>query len=263
MINAIIIDDEPAARASLAMELKLHCPEIRIVAEAASVAEGIQVLQQFPHSGLLFLDIQLTDGSGFEILQNVDFQNFKIIFTTAYSEYALRAIKYSPLDYLLKPIDADELKVAVEKALRSKQTEFNEHMRLFMQQMNIAQPAARVAIATADGIHLYFVKNIIRCASDGNYTTVYFNDGTKLMVAKTLKDMETLFLPYQFERIHKSHLINLEHLRRYYNRFSGEVEMSDGAVLPVAQRKKAYLLELLSNFNPNKVQPGEGQTAFE
>ena len=250
MINAIIIDDEPAARASLALEIKLHCPDIRIVAEAASVAEGILILQQVPPPDLLFLDIQLTDGSGFDILQNVDYHNFKIIFTTAYSGYALRAIKYLPLDYLLKPIDADELKAAVEKVLRSKQTTFNEHLRQFMQQMNIAQPAARVAIATADGIHLYFVKNIVRCASDGNYTTVHFNDASKLLVAKTLKDMETLFSPYQFERIHKSHLINLDHLRRYYNRFSGEVEMSDGAVLPVAQRKKACLLELLSNFNP-------------
>lgn len=249
MINAIIIDDEPAARASLALEIKLHCPDIRIVAEAGSVIESIEVIQANKQADLLFLDIQLSDGSGFEILQNIDFQNYKIIFTTAYSEYALRAIKFAPLDYLLKPIDAEELIKAVEKALQIRQPEFNEQLRRLLLQVNTNQAPARIALATSDGIHLYFVKNIIRCASDGNYTTVFFDDGSKLLIAKTLKDLETLFTPFHFERIHKSHLVNLDHLRRYYNRFAGEVEMSDGSILPVAQRKKAQLLDLLNNMN--------------
>lgn len=249
MINAIIIDDEPAARASLALEIGLHCPQIRIIAEAGSVTEGIEVVQQHPHTRLLFLDIQLTDGSGFDLLQNVDFEAFSIIFTTAYSEYALRAIKFSPLDYLLKPIDAEELKAAVDKASKAKQSDVQEQIRLFMQQLNSSATPPRIALATADGIHLHYVKNIVRCASDGNYATVYFEDKSKLLVAKTLKDLELIFAPHAFERIHKSHLINMDHLRRYVNRFSGEVEMSDGAVLPVAQRKKTQLLELLSRVN--------------
>ncbi len=250
MINAIIIDDEPAARASLALEINLHCPQITVVAEASSVAEGIEVVGSHPHASLLFLDIQLTDGSGFDLLQKINFEDLKIIFTTAYSEYALRAIKFAPLDYLLKPIDAQELQAAVEKATRGRQTEMQEQIRLFMQQMSGGATAnARIALATADGIHLHYVKNIVRCASDGNYATVHFDDQRKLLVAKTLKDLEILFSPYRFERIHKSHLINVDHLRRYYNRFSGEVEMSDGAVLPVAQRKKTQLLELLGKVN--------------
>ncbi|MDX1910061.1 MAG: LytTR family DNA-binding domain-containing protein [Saprospiraceae bacterium] len=117
-----------------------------------------------------------------------------------------------------------------------------------MQQVQGAPAPARIALATADGIHLYDVKSIVRCASDGNYATVFFDDKSKLLVAKTLKDLEQLLAPWRFERIHKSHLVNLDHLRRYYNRFSGEVEMSDGAVLPVAQRKKAQLLDLLSRI---------------
>lgn len=249
MINAILIDDEPAARVTLALEIQLHCPQIRIIAEAGSVAEGIEVLRLHPHAQLLFLDIQLTDGSGFDLLQNIDFQNLKIIFTTAYSEYALRAIKFSPLDYLLKPIDAEELKAAVDKAIQGKHSEMQEQIRQFMQQMNLGVTAPRIALATADGIHLYYVKNIVRCASDGNYATVHFDDKSKLLVAKTLKDLELLLAPYPFERIHKSHLINVDHLRRYVNRFSGEVEMSDGAVLPVAQRKKTQLLDMLSRVN--------------
>ncbi len=249
MINAIIIDDEPAARASLSLEIELHCPGIRIIAEAGSVAQGIEAVHNHPYAELLFLDIHLTDGSGFDILHNIDFERFKIIFTTAYNEYALRAIKFSPLDYLLKPIDADELKAAVEKAMKRQQPDLRDQMRLFMQQIHTGIAPARIALTTADGIHLHYVKDIVRCASDGNYTTVYFKDGTKLLVAKTLKDLELLLLPYRFERIHKSHLVNLEHLQRYYNRFAGEVEMSDGAVLPVAQRKKTYLLDLLNGMN--------------
>jgi two-component system LytT family response regulator len=249
MINAIIIDDEPAARASLALEIKLHCPQISILAEASSVAEGVEVVQNHPKADLLFLDIQLTDGSGFDLLQQINFESMKIIFTTAYSEYALRAIKFAPLDYLLKPIDAQELQAAVEKATKGQQTEMQQQIRLFMQQISGGQTNARIALATSDGIHLHPVKSIVRCASDGNYATVYFEDKSKLLVAKTLKDLEVLLAPYPFERIHKSHLINMDHLKRYYNRFSGEVEMSDGAVLPVAQRKKTALLELLGRVN--------------
>lgn len=249
MIKAIIIDDEPAARASLALEIQLHCPQIAIIAEAASVAEGVETLQRNPQASLLFLDIQLSDGSGFDLLQQVNFEHLKIIFTTAYSEYALRAIKFAPLDYLLKPIDAQELKDAVEKVFKSKQTDLQEQIRLFMQQWGGTPSPPRIALATADGIHLHYVKNIVRCASDGNYTTVFFEDKSKLLVAKTLKDLEMLLAPHSFERIHKSHLINLDHLKRYYNRFSGEVEMSDGAILPVAQRKKTQLLDMLGRVN--------------
>lgn len=245
MINAIIIDDEPAARASLLLEIELHCPQIRVIATAGSVTEGIEVVRANPHAALLFLDIQLTDGSGFDLLQQINFDHLKIIFTTAYSEYALRAIKFSPLDYLLKPIDAQELQDAVDKVSKGQQSEMQDQIRQFMQQLNQSAAPPRIALATADGIHLHYVKSIVRCASDGNYATVHFEDKSKLLVAKTLKDLELMLAPYAFERIHKSHLINMDHLKRYYNRFSGEVEMSDGALLPVAQRKKAYLLELL------------------
>ncbi|HLP96520.1 MAG TPA: LytTR family DNA-binding domain-containing protein [Saprospiraceae bacterium] len=245
MINAIIIDDEPAARASLQLEIELHCPQIRVIATAGSVAEGMEVVRANPHATLLFLDIQLTDGSGFDLLEQINFDHLKIIFTTAYSEYALRAIKFSPLDYLLKPIDAQELQDAVDKVSKGKQSDMQDQIRQFMQQLNQSAAPPRIALATADGIHLHYVKSIVRCASDGNYATVHFEDKSKLLVAKTLKDLELMLAPYAFERIHKSHLINMDHLKRYYNRFSGEVEMSDGALLPVAQRKKAYLLELL------------------
>ncbi|MBK8566452.1 MAG: response regulator transcription factor [Saprospiraceae bacterium] len=249
MFKAILIDDEPNARATLRQEIDLHCPEIQIISEAGSVAEGVAVLQRQPAIDLLFLDIQLTDGSGFDILEQVDYQVFKTIFTTAYSDYALKAIKFQPLDYLLKPIDAEELREAVNKALQTQQASFNQQMRQFIQQYKVATATPeRIALATADGIHLFSTKSIIRLASEGNYTTVYFENGKKLLLAKTLKDMEESLAMHSFERIHKSHLVNLDHVQSYVNRFGGEVVMSDGSELPVAQRKKSTLLHRLGSI---------------
>ncbi|HFA47663.1 MAG TPA: response regulator transcription factor [Bacteroidetes bacterium] len=250
MIQSIIIDDEPNARASLLQELKLHCPEIQIIGEAASVAEAVPLLQKSSRLELLFLDIQLTDGSGFDILEKVDFQLFKTIFTTAYSDYALKAIKFSPLDYLLKPIDAEELRAAIDKALRTRQDAFTGQMNSFLQQYRtaMAAPQQRISLATSEGIHLFPVQSILRCASDGNYTTVHFQNGKKILLSKTLKDMEETLAPYRFMRIHKSHLVNLDHVQSYLNRFAGEVVMSDGTRLSVAQRKKAELLKLLGTW---------------
>lgn len=249
MILAILIDDEPHARASLRQEIELHCPEIKVVGEAASVREGVQLLALRPDVQLLFLDIQLTDGSGFDILEQVDFERFKTIFTTAYSDYALKAIKFSPLDYLLKPVDAEELRAAVDKALRTQQAAFNQQVGQFLQQFRAASAVPeRIALATADGIHLFPVKSIVRLASEGNYTTVFFENGKKLLLAKTLKELEEHLARHRFERIHKSHLVNLDHVQSYVNRFGGEVVMSDGSELPVAQRKKGQLLQLLAGI---------------
>ncbi|MBI1228328.1 MAG: response regulator [Bacteroidetes bacterium] len=249
MIKAILTDDEPNARSTLRQELDLHCPEIRIIGEAGSVAEAVDLIRKQADVDLLFLDIQLTDGSGFDILEKVDYQSFKTIFTTAYSDYALKAIKFAPLDYLLKPIDAEELRAAVDKALATQQTSFNTQMQQFMQQYRSAtSPPDRIALATADGIHLHAVRSIVRLASEGNYTTVFFENGKKLLLAKTLKDMEETLARHRFERIHKSHLVNLDHVQSYVNRFGGEVVMSDGAELPVAQRKKGYLLQVLGGM---------------
>ncbi len=248
-ISAIIIDDEPNARATLRQEIDLHCPELDIIGEAGSVKESVRLIHQLGGCDLLFLDIQLTDGAGFDILEQIDYQQIKVIFTTAYSDYALKAIKFSPLDYLLKPVDAEELRAAVDKALRTQQQAFNHQVYSFLQQFRAASaPPERVALATADGIHLFPVRSIVRLASEGNYTTVFFDNGKKMLLAKTLKDMEESLAQYKFERIHKSYLVNLDHVQSYVNRFGGEVVMSDGAELPVAQRKKSLLLQKLGSI---------------
>lgn len=249
MLKTIIIDDEKGARASLKKELELNCPEVELIGEADSVVDGVKLIRTCRELELLFLDIQMMDGSGFDLLEKVEHQNFKTIFTTAFSDYALRAIKFSPQDYLLKPIDGDELREAVDKVLATNQQAVNFQMRhLLTQYRNSLAKPERVALATSDGIHLFPVSSIIRCASNGNYTTVFFEQNKKLLLSKTLKEMEETFSRFGFERIHKSHLVNMEHIRSYVNRDGGEVIMSDGKLLPVAQRKKAHLLHILGNI---------------
>jgi len=244
-MNALIIEDEPQAVSALKQELSLHCPEITILETAQNVSEGILLIKKY-QPDLIFLDIQLSDGLGFDILQEFDNIRFKIIFTTAYSQYALKAIKFSALDYLLKPIDATELKKAVAKATKQSQSKLNKKIELFLH--NQKSNNKRIALQTSDGVFIHEVNTIIRCNSEGNYTHIHFTDGSKLLIAKTMKEFDELLSPYNFERIHHSHLINMNHLNSYVNKDGGYIVMSDKKTLPVAQRKKSEFLKKLGSF---------------
>lgn len=248
MIKAIIIEDEQQARVALKHEINHYCPDLEIVAEADSVSSGITAIQNNP-SNLIFLDIQLTDGVGFDILEAVQPLDAKVIFTTAYSEYALRAIKFSALDYLLKPIDGEELAAAVGKVRQEQSADYQRQINNLLQFHRQKDQHKRIALATSDGIHLYELRNIIRCSSEGNYTNIFFTNKRKLLVAKTLKELEELLSPFDFERIHKSHIINLDHLESYLNKDNGYVVLSDGTSISVSQRKKPQLLAVLNGFN--------------
>jgi len=244
-MNALIIEDEPQAVSALKQELSLHCPEITILETAQNVSEGILLIKKY-QPDLIFLDIQLSDGLGFDILQEFDNIRFKIIFTTAYSQYALKAIKFSALDYLLKPIDATELKKAVAKATKQSQSKLNKKIELFLH--NQKSNNKRIALQTSDGVFIHEVNTIIRCNSEGNYTHIHFTNGSKLLIAKTMKEFDELLSPYNFERIHHSHLINMNHLNSYVNKDGGYIVMSDKKTLPVAQRKKSEFLKKLGSF---------------
>jgi len=244
-MNALIIEDEPQAVSALKQELNLHCPEITILETAQNVSEGILLIKKY-QPDLIFLDIQLSDGLGFDILQEFDNIRFKIIFTTAYSQYALKAIKFSALDYLLKPIDATELKKAVAKATKQSQSKLNKKIELFLH--NQKSNNKRIALQTSDGVFIHEVNTIIRCNSEGNYTHIHFTNGSKLLIAKTMKEFDELLSPYNFERIHHSHLINMNHLNSYVNKDGGYIVMSDKKTLPVAQRKKSEFLKKLGSF---------------
>lgn len=248
LIHAVIIEDEDQARSALKQELELNCPNVKIVGEAATVKSGLQIiLDKTPD--LVFLDIQLSDGSGFEILEQIKKPNFKLIFTTADTKHALKAFQFSAVHYLLKPISGSDLIEALNRIEKTDTKTAFTNIENFIQNRSLSDTNKRIALQTSDGIQLVEVKNIIRCQSEGNYTMFHFVGNKRLLISKTLKDFEEMLAPLGFERIHISHLINLSHLISYQNKGGGDVIMSDKSVIPVAQRKKTQLLDILNKIS--------------
>jgi len=243
----VIIDDEDQARSALKQELELHCSDVDIVGEGNNVSSGIGCIEK-SQPDLVFLDIQLKDGVGFQILDHFEEISFQIVFTTAFSNYALRAIKFSALDYLLKPVDGIELQEVVNKAKKYSGQNSNLQIQNFLKNQSLQPHKKRIALQTSEGIHLYPLDDIVRCSAEGNYTRFYLTSGKKLLIAKTLKEYEEMLSPYHFERIHHSHIVNLHHLTKYLNDGNGYVVMSNAEIVPVAQRKKAALLAILNGI---------------
>lgn len=248
-MKALIIEDEEQAISALKAELKTHCKEVQVIGEAKSIKEAIQKIKLLVPE-LIFLDIQLSDGVGFEILNQLDEHNLKIIFTTAYSQYAIKAIKFSALDYLLKPIDSEELIAAVSKAMKSAKETERLKIQNFIQ--NETSLRKKIAIHTTQGIAIVEIENITKLSAESNYTCIYFANGSKMLVSKTLKDFDDLLCSSGFERIHHSHIINLRHLVSFVNKDGGYVVLSDKSTLPVSQRKKSNLINVL-NIMGNKL----------
>ncbi|TND09798.1 MAG: two-component system, LytT family, response regulator [Bacteroidetes bacterium] len=246
MIRAVIIDDAPDARQSLADDIEKHCPQVNVVAEAESVASGIKAIQQFQPE-LVFLDIQLGDGTGFDMLEQIGNTTAKVIFTTGLDNQGIRAIKFSALDYLLKPVDPDELVAAVEK-MKSAQTSGGalESLRLLTENLRQSQQSPkRIALNSADRVHVVQVSEIIRCTSERNYTIFFIKGGKQIVVTRTLKEYEEMLEPSGFVRVHHSHLINLEHLREFVKADGGYALMNDGSHVPVSVRKREELMKAL------------------
>jgi two-component system LytT family response regulator len=230
--------------------LNRYAPEIKILGEADSVKTGIKAIDSLKPQ-VVFLDIQLTDGTGFDILEKLAQKNGKssshIVFVTAHEEYAIKAFRFSALDFLLKPVDPEELEKVIEKIKNALEKNDNyAHIDLLLE--NIRKKVdnfKRIALSTADGIHLLEVSDIIRCESEDNYTKFYVKNGKPILISKTLKEYEELLGEHGFERIHQSHLINLSCLKSYIKKDGGYVIMADNSKLPISQRKKERLQELL------------------
>jgi two-component system LytT family response regulator len=247
MIDAIIIEDEPQAISALKQELALNCPEVFVKDTAQSVKEGISKIQK-NNPALIFLDIQLSDGLGLDILDFFKEINFKIIITTAYSNYALQAIKFSALDYLLKPINSKELQQAVAKVMNEQQQFLNKKISNYIQnEQHVLNK--KIVLQTSEGYFIHEISTIIKCNSKGNYTQIYFTNNKRILISKTLKEFEDLLVSFNFERIHHSFLINLSHLKSYINKDGGYVVMSDNSTIPVSQRKKAAFIKRLDLFS--------------
>jgi len=247
-MRTIIIEDESKAISALKEELQYNCPEIELVDVAQNIKDAIVKIQQHKPD-LVFLDIQLQDGLGFEIFRDLETIDFNVIFTTAYSEYAVSAIKIGALDYLLKPIDSEELRLAVNKAIKQNQTEMTTKVKSLLANETKNTSEKRITLQTSEGILLHKISSIIRCHSEGNYTQIHFDDGKKLLIAKTLKEFDEMLSVYDFERIHHSHLINMRHMNSYVNKDGGYVVMSDRSTLPISQRKKSTFIKALNAFS--------------
>ncbi|MDR6967926.1 two-component system LytT family response regulator [Flavobacterium arsenatis] len=253
MITALLIDDDQNLRNGMKGLLARYAPEIQILGEADSVKTGIEAMDKFKPQ-VVFLDIQLGDGTGFDILEQLALKNGKssshIVFITAHEQYAIKAFRFSALDFLLKPVDPEELQKVVEKIKNVlKQNDGYAHIDLLLE--NIRKKVdnfKRIALSTSDGIHLFEISDIIRCESEDNYTKFYIKNNKPIMISKTLKEYEEMLTEHGFERIHQSHLINLSYLKSYIKKDGGYVVMADNSNLPISQRKKERLQELLKTI---------------
>lgn len=249
MIKAIIVDDEQRSREALNGLIERYCPEVFIISEATGCNDGIDKARKF-EPDLVFLDIQMPDGSGFNFLEAFDKINFEVIFTTAHDQFAIKAIKYSALDYLLKPVDPDELKIAIHKYLqKNDKGKINDNIKVLLD--NIKSPqndAKKIILSTSEGMHIVSTDDIVRCESDDYYTNFFFVNGTSLLISKTLKQNEAMLSDFDFIRPHKSHLVNIKYIKSFLKVDGGYILMTDGSKIPVSRRKRESIVEILSHL---------------
>lgn len=249
MINAIIVDDEIHPRETIKKVINQYYNEISIIAEADSMADGLQKIRNNSFD-LLFLDIDLKDGTGFDLLEKIKPVNFKVIFVTGFHEYAIKAFKFSALDYILKPVNISELKNAIDRAISEIKSD-NQSLKfetLFSNFKNSGKETKKIVLKTQESIFIVNVQDIIRCQSDNSYVTFFLNDGKKIIVTNSLKEYEEILSVYGFYRVHQSHLINFDYIQKFEKKDGGTIVMTDNSNVTVSQRKRQELLDLLSKL---------------
>lgn len=248
MLRTLIIDDEPSVRNTLNGLLKRTCPQVSIVGEAHSVATGIRAIME-KSPDLILLDIKMDDGTGFDLLNHFENINFKIIFVTAYEEFAIRAFDFSVIDYLLKPINPEKLVKAVKNVELLKSKDFSTQLNALRENIDTHGGAIKkIILKNQESIHLLNVDDIIHCESDGSYTVFETFDNYKIVVSKNLKEYDALLSQSGFLRLHRSHLINLKHIKRFDKHDGGYIVMSNGSQIPVSTSGRERLLELFKEI---------------
>ncbi len=237
-IKTIIIDDEQAGQNYLKGLLESNCPQVDILAICGSITEAIEKIHQLSPE-LVFLDIKLPGGTGFDVLSQTSSKDLNVIFTTAHEQYSLKAIKFSALDYLLKPIKPSELIEAVNKHMSSKTHVMNSKIELLLQNLQAPKQLPSIALPTLQGYTFVDLDTIIRCVGDGAYSRVHFSSGEDILVSRNLKEMQELLdNETSFIRVHKSHLINIAHVRQYVKGGGGYLVMSNGDNVDVSKQRK-------------------------
>ncbi|MBS1598592.1 MAG: response regulator transcription factor [Bacteroidetes bacterium] len=244
MLKAIIIDDELKGRLALKQKIIDYCKDLSIVAEATSGEEGIEQIKKF-QPNIIFLDIEMPRMDGFEMLRRIENKNFHIIFTTAYDQYAIKAIKFAAFDYLLKPVDIEELRSCVEKIKQQSQNNTPQKLKALEENLHPGLALNKLAIPTLDGLLFFNIGDIIHLEAQSNYTAIYFTNHPKLVASRTLKEFEDLLPAEVFFRAHHSHIINLQYIKRYIRGDGGQIEMQNGNFVDLARRKKDEFLKLI------------------
>lgn len=249
MIKTLIIEDEQKSRDVLLKIIEKNCPQLEIVGMAENVADGVEKIKTLKPD-LVFLDITMPDGSGFDVLEQVQGYKFDLIFATASNNHAIRAFKYSACDYLLKPIDVEELKSAVSRIEKRKnETPDMQNLNFLIQQLKKSDDNfQKITLPTGNAYEIINLKDIVRCEADGSYTYFYLTDKRKLMVSASLKHYEELLPEQDFIRVHHHNLINMNHVVRFLKEDGGYAVMSDGSKIEISRRKKDVFMDRLKSF---------------
>lgn len=248
MLRALIIEDEKASRETLKAYLQKYCPNVQVVGEADSAKSGLKEIS-IHKPDLIFLDVEMPYGNAFDLLDQVEEQNFETIFVTAFDHYAMKALNFSASYYLLKPIDIDELVKAVEKVSEAVESEdHNLRTKILIENIKIEnKQLQKIILPLIDGFEVVRVNDILYCRAEDNFTEFHFLDGSKKLICRTLKFYEELLTDFDFFRIHKSHLINLQYLRRYKKGKGGQVYMENDVCLDVSVNRKKELMGRLGS----------------
>jgi two-component system LytT family response regulator len=248
MIKTIIVEDEEQKRLSLRKMLNELRPDVNIVAEAVDIHSARELIKKH-NPELVLLDIRLPDGTSFDLLEQISPVNFKIIFITAYDEYAVKAFKFSAVDYILKPVSSEELVKAVDKVVAILWAEYNMKINTLIQNhQSTDQNEKRIILKTVNKIHVIKVKDIVRCESDASYCHFLLTNGSKITVSKPLKEYTGIFTDYGFFRVHKSHLVNLRLVKRFDRSEGGYVILENDEKIPVSKYKREELIEFLETL---------------
>jgi two-component system, LytTR family, response regulator len=249
MIKTIIIEDDEILRKGLQQMLQLYAPNFEVIGEAETVTNALTQLTNL-QPDVVFLDIMLIGGTGFDVLKNYQekngFPKFHVVFITAFEEYAIKAFRMSALDYLLKPIDPDELKEVIAKIEKTKAPS-QESFDLLIEQLGKQKTSKKIALSTAEGIHVVQVDDIVYAQSDSNYTTIVLNNTKQIIVSKPLKEYEELLVDKGFLRIHQSYLVNTSYVQ-FFDKIEHTLQLNTNAVLPVASRKKELLMQTINKL---------------
>jgi two-component system LytT family response regulator len=245
MLRAVLVDDDESNLSSLREKLARHCPEVEVIGCCDNGPAGIQMIEE-QKPGIVFLDIEMPLMNGFVMLQQLHYRDFALVFVTAYDHYAIKAIRYSALDYLVKPVEIEELKSAVARALANQPNQSSQvQLEILLEQLHKKQPQ-RISIPTSDGLRFLQLDQVVHLEASSNYTYIYLATKQHFLVSRTLKEFEDMLPPEIFIRIHHSTIINKNYVEKYIRGEGGQVLMQDGKVLDVSKRKKGEFLQAIS-----------------